>query len=706
MRNPVTVGPACGRTLFASAYPASRLPRAPQTHGIVIGTFFRCSLAALLLASPAAADDSSGTRRYCADFFAAAAPASAYDMVQMLPGFTLVDADADVRGYAGAQGNVLLDGTRPSSKRQSMEQLLKRIPARAVTCIELLREGSGIDLLGHSVLANVLRAESTDVESAVQTGVLASDDDWSRVIAQGEYARQTGDRKLEFALSSTPELDEDSGEGRIVTQGADGRLGEDHATETRRIQVVDQSSLGWRQPLGAGTLYLDGALRDSRDRSAGRIRSQLPEAFDEVNAEDDSLQEAEFVARYTRNLDEHSRLEAVASQQLGWLDTASRSHSEDEDEQFAQRTRSGESIARVDVHHERTPELELSAAIELAFNRLDGDASLIENGSPVELPGSHVHIEERRGEFGGALSWRTSDSWRVDAGLTTERSTLKQTGDSTLTRDFSYLKPRVAMTWARSAREQWRASLSRQVGQLAFEDFVASASLDSGIVNAGNAELEPDKTWRAALSWERRFAGDSAMVVTLSHDAISDVVDRVPVQGEDELFDAPGNIGNGIRDGLMIEYGGKLLAFGFDALRFNSKLLWQRSRVRDPATGRMRPISEDKPLEGAIALTHALPAYRASWGLRIALAERETDYRIDAVSTERVDASWRLFGEVSMRRHWRLRAELVDAFGRDIHEDRALFEDRGIQNMPGAYQQRRHRMPGQLMVTLRREIGD
>jgi hypothetical protein len=655
--------------------------------------------------SSAMAEERNGMRSYCSEFFAAAAPASAYDMVQMLPGFTLIDADADVRGYAGAQGNVLLDGTRPSSKRESMEQLLKRIPAHTVRCIELLREGSGIDLLGHPVLANVLRVDSADVESALQLGVLAGDDGWSRVIAQGEYARQNSDRRLEFALSTTPELDEDSGDGRIVTQRVDEGPDEISATDTRHVQIVDQGSIGWRQPLGAGTLHLDAALRASRERTTGSVHGLLPEPFDEINAEDETLQEAEIAARYARKLDESSRLEAVASQQFGWLEVTSRSQSGDDDERFTQRRRSGESVARVDYRHQRTPRLELSTSIELALNRLNGDANLIENGAPVYLPGSRVRIEEQRAEIGGGLSWRVSDAWRADAGLQAETSTLTQTGDTTLKRGFSYLKPRLAMRWTRSEHQQWHASLTRQVGQLAFEDFVASASLDTDIVNAGNAQLEPDKTWRATLSWERRFAGDSAVVLTLSHDEISDVIDRVPVQGEDEWFDAPGNIGDGSRDGLMVEYGGTLAAVGLDALRLSSKVLWQRSRVRDPGSGRMRPISEDKPLEGELALTHALPAHRLTWGLRIALAERETDYRFDEVSTERVDASWQLFSERGIGRHWRLRVELIDAFGRDLREDRARYDDRSTQTMPSVYEQRQHRMPGQLMITLRREIG-
>src|SRR5688572_6279851 len=85
----------------------------------------------------AQADAAPGQRRFEPAYFPASAPANAYEMVQRLPGFALVDADPDVRGYAGALGNVLVDGVRPASKRDELSVLLRRIPADAVLHIEL-----------------------------------------------------------------------------------------------------------------------------------------------------------------------------------------------------------------------------------------------------------------------------------------------------------------------------------------------------------------------------------------------------------------------------------------------------------------------------------------------------------------------------------------------------------------------------------------
>src|ERR1044072_8554245 len=80
-------------------------------------------------AAPAAADQDALV--FPAAFFAEAQPVSAYDMVLRLPGFTFDAGDSDVRGLAGAGGNVLVDGRRPAAKGDTLDAILKRIPAGA-----------------------------------------------------------------------------------------------------------------------------------------------------------------------------------------------------------------------------------------------------------------------------------------------------------------------------------------------------------------------------------------------------------------------------------------------------------------------------------------------------------------------------------------------------------------------------------------------
>ncbi|WP_304179724.1 Plug domain-containing protein, partial [Phenylobacterium aquaticum] len=118
--------------------------------------------AALPVAAPVAATQ--GISTYPASFFAASGANTAADMVSRLPGFSLDSGDS-VRGFEGAAGNVLIDGSRPASKTDNLDEILRRIPANRVDHIEVIRGGApGIDMQGKSILANVVRTKTSGLQ--------------------------------------------------------------------------------------------------------------------------------------------------------------------------------------------------------------------------------------------------------------------------------------------------------------------------------------------------------------------------------------------------------------------------------------------------------------------------------------------------------------------------------------------------------------
>src|SRR3982751_2181771 len=120
----------------------------------------------LILASLASMVNAAPTARvsYDASFYAPFAPHNALDMVKQTPGFVLEAADEEDeqrRGFAGAVGNVLVDGQRLSAKSQTLSDVLSRIPAAEVARIEILRGSDAAgDASGASVLANVIRTRN------------------------------------------------------------------------------------------------------------------------------------------------------------------------------------------------------------------------------------------------------------------------------------------------------------------------------------------------------------------------------------------------------------------------------------------------------------------------------------------------------------------------------------------------------------------
>ena len=90
-------------------------------------------------------------------YFQQFAPRNALDMVIRIPGFTITGGnDQGQRGLGQATQNVIVNGERLSSKSDSVEDQLRRIPATDVVRIELV-DGNTLDIPGLTgLVANVI----------------------------------------------------------------------------------------------------------------------------------------------------------------------------------------------------------------------------------------------------------------------------------------------------------------------------------------------------------------------------------------------------------------------------------------------------------------------------------------------------------------------------------------------------------------------
>ena len=76
-------------------------------------------------AAPAADAAQQGILVFTPDFFADQRPNTALDMVGRVPGFSVQDGDGS-RGFEGAVGNILINGSRPASKNDTGSSVLSR----------------------------------------------------------------------------------------------------------------------------------------------------------------------------------------------------------------------------------------------------------------------------------------------------------------------------------------------------------------------------------------------------------------------------------------------------------------------------------------------------------------------------------------------------------------------------------------------------
>jgi len=69
---------------------------------------------------------------FCAGLLRQLPSLFAYEMVNLVPSFQLTEGNTSVRGYAGAIGNVLIDGRPPATKDETLQTILSRINFEAV----------------------------------------------------------------------------------------------------------------------------------------------------------------------------------------------------------------------------------------------------------------------------------------------------------------------------------------------------------------------------------------------------------------------------------------------------------------------------------------------------------------------------------------------------------------------------------------------
>lgn len=658
-----------------------------------------------------AGGDSAATQRqpitkYQPSYFAQASPDSAWDMVLRVPGFTVQGVEEGVRGYGEARGNVLIDGVRPTSKFVTTEALLKRIPASLVKCIALVHgHVADIAMGGYNKVVNVVRKDKRGYHFAAKSGVLATTEGWVAPVATLEYGFQDRGQILRMAVTFEPELDDDSGEGTVLRLRPDGSVKSIGDLERAEHERSFNFAVNWKRTLGTGSLALNAAVGQKKEDEGTTIALRPGDAVDIRDDATERSRTLEVGARYVQDLGKRSTVMLLATQRLGRMDEVERSIERREKSTFGMHSETGESIVRTDLYSDWTSSFSTHASLEGAYNFLESRSELLLDGLQVSLPGSDVRVEEYRGEAAFKAIWQINGSWNSAVGMRVERSVLSVLGQSSRTRGFTYVKPAIHINWVVNDANQLQFSLAREVGQLDFTNFAASASLNTGTVSAGNAAIEPEKSTRLEVDWTHQLRNGGAFTLSWADERIDNVLDRVLIVTDDKVFDAPGNIGQGRKTVLGLDLMLPLERIGITGGRIQASVQWHDSEVTDPVTGRQRPISNEKPVTGSIRFSQDLPAWRFHWGFTLEhIAERSRYYRFNVVQHRSEDMGWTLFAEYRFDDHWRTRVALTDIFGRNFSKVRRKYEGARDVAPVAAIVRRQRRTPGYAYFTLRYDL--
>lgn len=627
---------------------------------------------------------------YEAARFAQYNPQTALDMVRQVPGFAL-DGGADRRGFSGAVGNLLIDGIRPSTKSQGVEGILQRIPANQVMRLEVLR-GAAVagDASGQSTLLNVVRTPTAG-SGVYEAGFELT----SRGVPapRGELSYSGRNGNVEYTIA-----------GSIFSQYRDlpgWRLLYEEPGDVYFGRADTPSPRDFREGTINGNLafpLLGGRFSTNAQVNAWRFNADNDYFFFDALDNPDSALIQDFLERrlgYEIGVNYDRDLGPWSLALIGLINRGRYESFEDDlfldgagalDGDFYQDIvqDTGESIARFSLSRPLGARHRIEFGAEGAFNSLDQQLEFDGTFAPAPgtVPNINVLVEEERAEAFASHTWRPTDVWSVETRLNWETSTLTFSGDTNQTVDLAFWKPSLQITRTFAGNNQLRVRVYRDVSQLDFGDFVSAVSTADSLLAGGNPDLVPQTDWRTELGADLRFPGGAALGLTLTHHRISDVSDLVtlvndqgtPSPADDDLYDAPGNLGDGEALSLDVNFstpisfieGGRLTIEGF---------LWD-TEVTDPLTNQPRIFSYTSESQIEVNFRQDLPDWKFAWGISYFKQGEFQAYRFNEIDTSEEGPWVDLFVETTaLPNNMKLRAWAANLFDGTVYRDRRFFNE-------------------------------
>lgn len=627
---------------------------------------------------------------YDAAHFTQYNPSNALDMVRQTPGFTL-DGGDDRRGFSGAVGNLLIDGVRPSTKSQSVDGILARIPANQVVRIEVLR-GAAVagDASGQSTLLNIVRTPSAG-SGLWEAGFEITSRDVFAPRGELSYSGRNGQVEWGIGGSIFSQYRDLPGWRVFVDENGDpdGRMDTPSPRDFRESTL--NANLAF--PLAGGRLSATTQINWWRFHADNGFFAYNQDGSDRFSLEsvfEEQRRGYELGLNYDRDFGPWS---------LGLIALANRGvYTSEEDGDYTNlpideyfqdvRQETGETIFRASLARPLGARHRIEFGGEGAINTLDQALIYAEDGIVFPFTNDNVTIEEERAEFFVSETWRPTDRWSLETRVNWETSTLTFTGDTNDTVELSYWKPSVQLSRTFGSNNQLRMRVYRDVGQLDFGDFTTAAAVADNLISGGNPDLVPQTAWIAELGGDLRFPGGAALSFTLAQQQLSDVSDLVKIEddngtpgnpADDLVYDAPGNIGDGEVTRLDVNFstpvpfveGGRLTLTG----------MLRDSEVTDPVTGQPRIISFMPESRYELTFRQDLPDLRLAWGFQAFKEGEFRAHRFNETDTNEEGPWVDVFVETTaLPNDMKLRFWAANIFDGDVNRDRRFYD--GDRNGP------------------------
>lgn len=599
--------------LAMAAACAPALAQLPQTE--------TASEAILLEPREIAGEAGSNIASYPAAYFAGFNPDTALDMIFRIPGFAF-DGGSSGRGFSGTGGNVLIDGSRPPSRSDSLAAVLSRIASSSVERIEVIRGGAeGVDMQGKPIIANVVRKVDAPATGAVGGGTSLNETGWGGGNLQLQFQTPSNGRRFEAGLRlDAGQSDIRSQRDRTAPSGQ--RLLDAVSTGETSNETLSATGSVETPALG-GRFRVNAKVDLASGRSHALEIQSIPVGGRQLSRNDNRSLYAELGGRYTGSVSGYD-LELVAFQSL----RDSTGSGLDEATTYASSTRaegsSGETIARSIVRLPGAETSQIEAGGEAVYNWTRSQSFNTFNGSAFALVGDSFEADELRLEGFGTLNWKPTPTLNVELGARYEWSRITaEVGPSASEKTFSYLKPRANLSWSPARGRLYNFLLERRVDQLSFNGFASRVSFEDSVFGVGNESIEPEKSWRMEGRYERQYGGQTTLVAKVTHELTENALGRgvltLPSSsgGAAQVLEITRNAGRETRSALDLSGDVELDSLGFGGGILSLGAVLRRSETTDPVTQVSRSASGDRPVSLSFSLQQIRDAGRFVWSVYV-----------------------------------------------------------------------------------------
>ena len=348
---------------------------------------------------------------------------------------------------------------------------------------------------------------------------------------------------------------------------------------------------------------------------------------------------------------------------------------------------------------------------EIAYNRLDAQFSAASSlaGAVTNFPASNVLVAETRFEPFISDVWTVGPAWKIEAGAIAEFSKLTLSGDSTAARSFFFIKPRAIATWTINPQTTLELRAERQVAQLDFNEFATSVDVTVGNqVDAGNADLVPEKTTTLSALIRHKFLDRGSVQFRGDYQLVSDTQDLVPITVRDadgnitSQFDGTGNIGKSTKWNGELEITLPLdwltKPIGFTGVEVRHVSHYHGSRVTDPVTGFNRRVSHRPLWHQQWDIRYDMADLGLVFGTSIGIQDANFDYFFNEKRRQQAGTRTMIFIEYSKFKLGTIRFQVTDMGG--FRRDRFIYAGTRASGSLGQIVNRDHSLDPLLQLSL------